>query len=204
MLIIYSPLPHFSTTVLAKNPRSWTDTRKKSGHVCHVYDIEDGKWLSFNSVFLCKYMVVGSKILALEVMGNILCVSLHTCTRSGKMLLCYFSLSKTASFKYSQVMYYAFNLYTIFDRVSYHEAEFNPIVFSLLPNISTAQYFDSSNKAISLNQTRNWSKRKIFQCKKKKKKKLEMCPSEHVWPASQHPSEHDATIMKNNNVRSFF
>ena len=35
-------------------------------------------------------------------------------------------------------------------------------------------------------------------------KKLEMCPSEHVWPASQHPSERDATIMKNNNVRSFF
>ena len=34
--------------------------------------------------------------------------------------------------------------------------------------------------------------------------KLEMCPSEHVWLASQHPSERDASIMKNNNVRSFF
>ena len=33
---------------------------------------------------------------------------------------------------------------------------------------------------------------------------LEMCPTEHVWPASQHPIERDATIIKNNNVRSFF
>ena len=38
----------------------------------------------------------------------------------------------------------------------------------------------------------------------KKIYKLEMCPSEHVWPASQHPSERDITIMKNNNVRRFF
>ena len=41
------------------------------------------------------------------------------------------------------------------------------------------------------------------QMKKMLPRKQEMCPSEHVWPASQHPSEWDATIMKNN-VRSFF
>ena len=32
-----------------------------------------------------------------------------------------------------------------------------------------------------------------------------MCPSEHVWPASQHPLERDVTVIKNNNVkRGFF
>ena len=41
-------------------------------------------------------------------------------------------------------MYYAFNLYIIFDGIPYYEAEFNPIVFSLLRNISSAQYFDTS------------------------------------------------------------
>ena len=32
------------------------------------------------------------------------------------------------------------------------------------------------------------------------KQQLETCPSGHVWPASQHSLEWDATIIKNNNV----
>ena len=31
-----------------------------------------------------------------------------------------------------------------------------------------------------------------------------MCPSEHVWPASQHPLQGYATIIKKNNVGRFF
>ena len=41
-------------------------------------------------------------------------------------------------------MHFTYIPVTIFDGISYCEAEFNPIFLSLLPYISSAQYFDTS------------------------------------------------------------
>ena len=62
----------------------------------------------------------------------------------------------------------------------------------------------TSKENLKMKSIIDYPDKSTFNIKSAKKCKLEMCPSEHVSPASQHPLERDATIIKNNNVRRVF